>query len=171
MHQRQMWFITKLLDTKANHNTQNEEEEQPEMWFITKLLDTKANHNESFTATYSRDWCDLSRNYLIRKQITTIICLRLKLQGCDLSRNYLIRKQITTWACGKRIGIRMWLITKLLGTTPQILDNYKLLFYCQASLSLLNILCPLPNHSRWQGDATHKPQLMSFYLVLNRYKR
>ena len=42
----EMWFITKLLDTNANHNRgYNPNAEGRQMWFITKLLDTNANHN------------------------------------------------------------------------------------------------------------------------------
>ncbi len=86
------------------------------MWFITKLLDTNANHNQNIASACHILKCDSSRNYLIRMQITTAPPFGWTSIECDSSRNYLIRMQITTGFCKVFIFSVMWFITKLLDT-------------------------------------------------------
>ncbi len=91
-----MWFITKLLDTNANHNIHFGMCGTFVMWFITKLLDTNANHNES--VQFVLDFVNV-----IHHEITWYECKSqprfwnpFSPTECDSSRNYLIRMQITT---------------------------------------------------------------------------
>ncbi len=116
-----MWFITKLLDTNANHNTLNDLMAFSDdviyheiTWYECKSQLSQLNRSVETRCDLSRNYlirmqittlnwwnssiwrCDLSRNYLIRMQITTVERCHIGLYGCDLSRNYLIRMQITT---------------------------------------------------------------------------
>ncbi len=111
-----MWFITKLLDTNANHNFVYVLIRSSQMWFITKLLDTNANHNVVRFVT-SND-LDVIYHEITWYECKSQQCHRLSssLHRCDLSRNYLIRMQITTISTYLRAFWSMWFITKLLDT-------------------------------------------------------
>ncbi len=111
-----MWFITKLLDTNANHNggvgtsggrgnvihheiTWYECKSQPYIQAITSLLNVI--HHEI-------TWYECKSQQ----------CLQFpaRVRQCDSSRNYLIRMQITTLnPAVAGLGL-MWFITKLLDT-------------------------------------------------------
>ncbi len=86
------------------------------MWFITKLLDTNANHNYTFKGFYFRaDVIYHEITWYECKSQPEFSDKRLSLR-CDLSRNYLIRMQITTRSIPYECSVMMWFITKLLDT-------------------------------------------------------
>ena len=111
-----MWFITKLLDTNANHNSARRSNDTAWMWFITKLLDTNANHNNTRNAkTTISDVIYHEITWYECKSQPRRLCVSCN-RRCDLSRNYLIRMQITThFGVGTEVTV-MWFITKLLDT-------------------------------------------------------
>ena len=117
-----MWFITKLLDTNANHNLC-----WPLLcgWFNVihhEITWYECKSQLSRSRWHRRHECDSSRNYLIRMQITTSIGGRVILQKCDSSRNYLIRMQITThfssaWRASECDSSRNYLIRMQITTS------------------------------------------------------
>ncbi len=147
-----MWFITKLLDTNANHNNPSYKAFPRAMWFITKLLDTNANHNKC-------RYLNLRGRNVIHHEITWYECKSQQPQiwlpicpKCDSSRNYLIRMQITTW---QKLGwwvLKMWFITKLLDTNANHNQNSLILtekfnvihheitwYECKSQLLVINL--------------------------------
>ena len=86
------------------------------MWFITKLLDTNANHNDYNSVAFF--YGDVIYHeitwYECKSQHSRASVVQVG--RCDLSRNYLIRMQITTWWACQVPSWWMWFITKLLDT-------------------------------------------------------
>ncbi len=118
------------------------------MWFITKLLDTNANHNSVLALLgllpnvihHEITWYECKSQHFTGWKVA--------IMECDSSRNYLIRMQITTSNKRRYWKRKMWFITKLLdtnanhnanmvtpGNTPNVIHHEITWYECKSQLS------------------------------------